>query len=201
MSQIIKAEPGDAIISTGTGRVLLNVKGVLKLLKTGGGGVTPIPPVKGICIAPLEGESQIVEKAEAGNEGTRTVAFPLGRILYQNGVTVAAEAIEVPPGMYTISWCGHAEAHGLGGRHVKQIGPQITVKCPEMPQGGFINYPEITVTAPEGLGEEDMNWTQTTVTYLPEAGTIGFFIDMDISAPGAWTYKTVVEGITIAKIG
>ena len=34
--EIVKAEPGDAVISTGTGRILLNIKGKLQLLKTGG---------------------------------------------------------------------------------------------------------------------------------------------------------------------
>jgi hypothetical protein len=35
MSETIEAIPGDAIISTATGRILLNVQGKLKLLKTG----------------------------------------------------------------------------------------------------------------------------------------------------------------------
>lgn len=34
--EIVKAEPGDAIISSATGRVLLNVKGKLQLFKEGG---------------------------------------------------------------------------------------------------------------------------------------------------------------------
>jgi hypothetical protein len=37
MGTIIKAEPGDAVISTATGRILLNIQGKLSLLKTGGG--------------------------------------------------------------------------------------------------------------------------------------------------------------------
>lgn len=36
--ELIRAEPGDAIISTATGRILLNVKGKLRLLKGGGDG-------------------------------------------------------------------------------------------------------------------------------------------------------------------
>jgi hypothetical protein len=36
MGQLIKAEPGDAIISSATNRVLLNVNGVLRLFKEAG---------------------------------------------------------------------------------------------------------------------------------------------------------------------
>jgi|ERR1017187_2507974 hypothetical protein len=60
--KIIKAEPGDAIISTGTGRVLLNVKGILSKLRTSeesGGTTKPTTPERpgseGIYIGGTEG--------------------------------------------------------------------------------------------------------------------------------------------------
>lgn len=36
MGELIKAEPGDAIISSATNRILLNVNGILRLFKEGG---------------------------------------------------------------------------------------------------------------------------------------------------------------------